>query len=245
MAIIALTESIREALDNNNFAIGIFIDLKKAFDTVEHSILLHKLQHYGIRGIANSLLKSYLENRKHCVNINGKLSSYTISKHGVPQGSVLGPLPFLIYINDLNLCIKQSTTFHYADDTSLICRGNSLKKINKQVNHDLTNLVHWLRSNKISLNTSKTEIIIFRPRYKTIYKKLNFRLSGQKISISTSVKYLGITLDESLTWKPQVSTLLTRLAMSATNASSLSTTHCFNHTLIIAFKILVTLLLRL
>ena len=214
-AIIALTENVGGALDANNFAAGIFIDLQKAFDTVEHSILLQKLNSYGIRGVTNRLLKSYLSNRLQLVSINNTCSTPKITEHGVPQGSVLGPLLFLLYINDLNLCIKHSSTFHFADDTSLIYSGSSLKKINKQVNEDLKNLNLWLRANKISLNTKKTEIIIFRPRNKKIYKKLNFRLSGQRIQLSSRVKYLGVSLDDHLTWTNQVNLLTSKLARAA------------------------------
>ena len=118
-ALFSLTEMIREALDNSNFACGIFIDLQKAFDTVDHQILLKKLEHYGIRGLANNWFKSYLLNRQQFVSINGFNSKNQIMKYGVPQGSVLGPLLFLIYINDLHKAIKFSTVHHFADDTNL------------------------------------------------------------------------------------------------------------------------------
>ena len=171
-AIIALTELVRESLDNNEFAAGVFIDLQKAFDTVDHKILLEKLYHYGIRGPPLRLLKSYLTDRSHYVSIKLANSSTRSIKHGVPQGSVLGPLLFLIYINDLNNAIKNSTTLHFADDTSLICQTKSLKALNKKINQDLSNLTEWLRANKISLNASKTEIIIFRNKTKVIKKIL-------------------------------------------------------------------------
>ena len=105
-ALISLTEDIRKNLDKGNIGCGIFVDLQNAFDTVEHDILLAKLEHYGIRGMANNWFKSYLFNRKQFVSINGHISNQTSVKYGVPQGSVLGPLLFLIYINDLNLPIK-------------------------------------------------------------------------------------------------------------------------------------------
>ena len=211
-AISALTEDIRSALDENEFAVGIFVDLQKAFDTVGHDILLKKLEHYGIRENPLQLFKSYLSGRKQRVNIRGCHSDFLDIKHGVPQGSILGPLLFLIYINDLNKTIIHSKTFHFADDTGLLCRSTSLKKINKMVNHDLARLAIWLRANEISLNTKKTEIIIFRRKGKHINKNLNFKLSGQKLKLSTKVKYLGIILDEHLSWENQVNELCKKLS---------------------------------
>ena len=117
-----------DALDNKSLAIGVFIDFQKAFDTVNHEILLNKLNHYGIRGCINEWFKSYLKDRKQFVSIDGFNSSEAILKHGVPQGSVLGPLLFLIYINDLNQAIKNCLTYHFADDTNLLRIGKSAKK---------------------------------------------------------------------------------------------------------------------
>ena len=145
-ALLHLTETIRNAIDNGKYACGAFVDLQKAFDTVDHSILLKRLSHYGVRGIANTLFKSYLTNRYQSVSIEGNASNNLLIKHGVPQGSVLGPLLFLIYINDLHKTIKHSKIIHFADDTSLINCNSSLKIINQQVNHDLNILYQWLRS---------------------------------------------------------------------------------------------------
>ena len=165
-ALITTTEHIRSALDKNNFTCKVFLDFQKVFDTVNHGILLSKLSYYGVRGIAHDLFKSYLTNRKQHTIINGVSSSALSITHGVPQGSVLGPLLFLIYINDLNHVVKHSTVHRFCDDTNLLYSSSSLKSINKCINHDLKLIVHWLRANKISLNVNKTEIILFR--HKTI-----------------------------------------------------------------------------
>lgn len=130
----------------------------------------------------------------------------------MPQGSVLGPRLFLIYINDLNIAIRHSTTFNFADDTCLLNKNKSLKKLNKQVNEDIRWLVTWLRANKISLNTSKTEIILFRRKHKILSKNLNFRLSCQGIFLKKQVTYLGVILDEHLEWSPHVTELNKKLS---------------------------------
>ena len=210
-AILTLLESIQKALDDGQFACGIFIDLEKAFDTVSHDILLEKLNHYGIRGIANDWFRSYLSDRTQFVSINGFNSDCKTVKYGVPQGSVLGPLLFLIFINDLNIAIKNSETFHFADDTCLLNIKDSIKKINKVVNKDLKFLIQWLHANKISLNVAKTEVIIFRRKKKQLDFDLNLKICGKKLQASSYVKYLGIYLDQYLDWSPHVNHLSHKL----------------------------------
>ena len=210
-ALLSLTEIIKFALDNSNFACGIFIDLQKAFDTVDHEILLRKLEYYGSRGVANNWVKSYLSNRQQFVSINGFKSKQQTMKYGVPQGSVLGPLLFLIYINDLHKAIKYSTVHHFADDTNLLVVGKNLEIIQKQINRDLKLLCNWLRANKISLNASKTELIIFRDPRKKIQRELKIKINGKKLIPCKSVKYLGIYIDCHLNWKTHQSEILSRL----------------------------------
>ena len=213
-ALIDITETIRKALDGNKFACGIFVDLQKAFDTVNHNILLAKLNYYGIRGLPLRWFESYLSNRTQFVSIDGFASTTKVISSGVPQGSILGPLLFLLYINDLNTCIRHATTYHYADDTNLLLVNESIKKLNQQTNHDLSSLVNWLRANKISLNTKKTEIVLFKNKYGRVKKQLNFKINGQKITPVASIKYLGIKLDENLTFQPHHNELALKLSRS-------------------------------
>ena len=187
--LISLTESIRKNLDEGNIGCGIFVDLQKAFDTVEHDILLSKLEHYGIRGLANEWFKSYLSNRKQYVSINGYDSNLADVKFGVPQGSVLGPLLFLIYINDLNQALKFCKVHHFADDTNLIHFSKSVNRLNKHVNLDLKNLTYWLNANIIALNVKKTELVIFKHQRKKLDSPIK---SNSTVKGSTLLNWLNI-----------------------------------------------------
>ena len=197
--LISLTEMIRSTLDNDQFACGVFIDLQKGFDTVDHKILLFKMNHYEVKGILYEWFKSYLTNRQQFTTVTKKQSELSSVEFGVPQGSILGLLLFLIYINDINKAIIFSSVHHFTDDTNILYVSSSLKDINKKINHDLSNLVQWFTANKISLKVSKSELIIFKSHSKQITKHLNFRLSGQKIIPKNHTKYLGIVVDEHLT----------------------------------------------
>ena len=211
-ALIDITENIRTALDNGSYACGIFIDLQKAFDTVNHCILINKLNHHGIRGIANNWFKSYLNNRTQYVSIQGCNSDTEQIKHGVPQGSVLGPLLFLLYINDLNTAINYSSVYHFADDTNLLNINTSPKQLQKQLNIDLTLLYKWLLANKISLNCTKMELIFFhRPGHPITDYSFNIKINGHKIIPSKYIKYLGIYLDSTLSEKHHCELLSVKL----------------------------------
>ena len=194
-ALIDITSKIQTACDKGIFAFGVYVDFKKAFDTVNHKLLLNKLNHYGIRGNELQWLKTYLKVRRQHTTVNSSSSKNAYINYGVLQESFLGPLLFLIYINDLNKAIKYSNVHHFADDTNLLLSDKSLKKINKHINHDLKLLNIWLRTNKISLNASKTEITLFRPKSQSnITKHLTFRI---RIS---EVKYLRLILNEFVSW---------------------------------------------
>ena len=214
-ALVDLTEDIRQAIDDNQFSCGVFIDLQKAFDTVDHDILLKKLEHYGIRSVANDWFKSYLKNRKQFVSILGFDSDLANVTFGVPQGSVLGPLLFLIYINDLHQAIKYCKTRHFADDTNLLIKNSSLKQMKKHLNLDLKKLCNWLKANKILLNSTKTELILFRHPNKHINYDLKIKIGGKQLLQSKSVKYLGIHLDPHLNWSTHVDNLSAKLSRMA------------------------------
>ena len=204
-ALINITENIRKALDDGNIGCGVFVDLQKAFDTVDHQILLAKLNHYGIRGVSNDWFKSYLSNRNQYVSINGYESGLAALNCGIPQGSVLGPLLFLLYINDLNQAIKFCKIHHFADDTNILCVSNSVKKLNKLVNADLKHLANWLNTNKISLDVKKkqTEMVIFKSKQNKFDGDLKIKLCGKKLYPTESVKYLDVKIDTNLSWQYQ------------------------------------------
>ena len=137
-------------------------DLSKAFDTINHEILIQKLQHYGIRGIALEWFSNYLTNRKQIVKYKQTQSQEMVLKTGVPQGSILGPILFLLYINDIENCSKLLSYMLFADDTTVFHSNRCLKTLNITIQHELSKVEDWLNVNKLSLNIKKTEFILFR-----------------------------------------------------------------------------------
>ena len=147
--------------------------------------------------MANNWFKSYLFNRKQFVSINGHLSNQTSVKYGVPQGSVFGPLLFLIYINNLNLAIMLCKLHHFAENTNLLHFSKSVNKLNKYINLDMKNLTDWLNANKISLNVKKTELVIFKHKKKKLECPIRIKLCRKRLYPSNSIRYLGVKIDES------------------------------------------------
>ena len=168
MALIEITDNIKRLLDEKNYVIGIFIDFKKAFDTVDHEILLRKLDCFGIRGRANMFFRSYLTNRRQVTIANGVQSDIDIVKCGVPQGSVLGPLFFLLYINDIYRALGCNAVRFFADDTSLLSSGRNLNDVIIQAKELFHKLYHWCVANKLSINSDKTNFILFHMKNKPV-----------------------------------------------------------------------------
>ena len=156
MAINELYCKIAENLDQKLHTVGIFLDLSKAFDTINHDILLNKLNNYGVRGLANDWIKNYLSGRQQCVLFNNHLSHSVNISCGVPQGSILGPLLFLLYINDLPLCTKIPHFILFADDTNIIFSHENPLTLELIINKELNHISNWFKLNKLSLNIKKT-----------------------------------------------------------------------------------------
>ena len=161
LALIMLIDKIVNARDNGESVLGVFLDFSKAFDTVNHEILLNKLQKYGIRGKCNNWFESYLSNRKQCVCFNGVTSNLQSVQCGVPQGSVLGPLLFLLYINDIKNISSMLFTLLFADDTNVFIHGKDINALFDNMNNEMLKIVQWLNVNKLSINIKKTNYMVF------------------------------------------------------------------------------------
>ena len=213
MPLIILMDKITEALDNGNYVVGIFLDFRKAFDTVDHKILLNKLYSYGIRGIAHDWFSSYLHNRQQFVKFSDACSDCQTVKCGIPQGSILGPLLFLMYINDLPRVSRILLSFLFADDTNLFITGNDIQEMVRVINRELANIVDWLKANKLSLNIDKTNFILFRPKSRPV-TTLDIRIEGTQIQRVTEAKFLGVIIDEKLNWSRHITFIKHKISKS-------------------------------
>jgi len=199
-------------MDKGKTTCAVFVDLSKAFDTADNKILLRKLMYYGIRDKQNSFFESYLTNRKQCTKVNNYSSRFQTIKCSVPQGSVMGPLLFLIYVNDLPCASSFQTTF-FADDTSLHLSHKDIKTLQLNVQNELDKVDTWMRSNRLSINYNKTAYMILTA---TRSHNCNFEISmnGVRIQQTDSIKYLGVIIDNKLSWKPQYSSLCWKLSQA-------------------------------
>jgi len=212
-AALDVKEHIIEYLKENKFVCAVLIDLSKAFDTVEHSILLKKLFCYGFQDTSFDWCQSYLLNRKQQVFINGQLSDILYEQpYGVPQGSVLDPLFFLLYINDIFSVINSSYFHLYADDTIIMQAHKSSDILINNMEEELTHIHDWLILNKLTPNKKKCEAIFFTNQLnskKCGNLKVNFR--GDVLQTKQSVNYLGIHFDNKLSWKNQIKAIKSKI----------------------------------
>ena len=213
LAISKMYDEILNSIDQGMYTCCIFLDLKKAFDTVDHYFLLQKLEIiYGFRGIALDIMKSYVTNRQQYTKIGNKHSTKQNINCGVLQGSSLGPLLFILYINDLPSALLFSSTF-FGDDTLLSMADKNLDTLEKRVNSDLKLIDDWLQNNKLSLNYSKTCYLLFSKHHHiSVNSKFSVHMNHSKIEKSNSVKYLGLLIDDKLNWSAHAQYLFLQLA---------------------------------
>ena len=221
-AALEITDKISSQLDQGKLPLAIYLDLSKAFDTIDHSILLDKLSYYGIKGNSLNWFQSYLSNRKQYVDYNDSSSSLANVYTGVPQGSILGPLLFIIYMNDIAHVTNKFHSILYADDTSLIeplCTfnldiSNRSPVLSDAINTELNLITDWLALNKLSLNAKKTKMMLFHHRQRNISALIpKLYINGLRIDRVTEFNFLGCVLDENLTWKSHIQKIACKIAV--------------------------------
>ena len=212
-AIITLVERVSKALDTGKIVVGVFLDLKKAFDTVDHGILLKKLYAIGIRGNVHKWFESYLNNRSQYVVYNNAKSTVKTITHGVPQGSILGPLLFLLYINDFSRASDLLFSIIFADDTSVFLHGTCYDKLIDILNNELRKISLWLKANKLTINTNKTHYMVFH-RGKIKNEKKPVTLDETEIEPKNNTKFLGIIIDNNLKWNDHISYITNKISKS-------------------------------
>jgi hypothetical protein len=211
-ALLEITNNIRSLLEKGQNVLGLYLDLKKAFDTVNHNILKSKLLNYGIRGNCYDLLSSYLSNRVQMTYVNGVYSAKEFVSTGVPQGSVLGPLLFLIYINDIKNVVTDVSIRLFADDTNIFMHDSDCVKLVFDAKNTLLKLKIWFDANKLTLHLGKTNFTIFHSKHRPNHECCNeFDIDGCSITRTDSTKYLGLIIDDMLSWKQHVTDLCNKL----------------------------------
>ena len=205
-----ITTKIYENLDKSKPIAVTFLDLAKAFDTVDHKILLDKLYNYGIRGKAYKLIQSYLDNRTQKVRLGRCFSDEGQINSGVPQGTILGPLFFILYVNDLLTTMPEHTILSYADDTAIISTGNSWNEVQVGMNNYLKIVADWLALNKLSLNVDKTIYITFGIYYDSVPANFDIFIDKRKLKRVESCRYLGIIFDCNLKWDKHIDFIIKR-----------------------------------
>ena len=217
-AALELIDYATKEIDQNSAAVSIFLDLSKAFDTIDHSILLNKLRYYGVSNTELTWFQNYLGNRTQYVEIDGFASDVLGIKTGVPQGSILGPLLFLIYINDLPVCSQFFKFIIYADDTSLFSslniadQGVSIQDVIANLNIELHKVSTWMALNKLSLNISKSKYMVFHSKYKKINDNFSVYIDDVRIDRVSNFDFLGVVINENLSWKPHTDKIANKVS---------------------------------
>ena len=203
-----LTDDFFNSINEGSISLAVFVDLRKAFDTVNHEILLKKIGQYGIRGQNLRWCIDYLANRSQVTLANGKRSSDNVIKCGVPQGSVLGPLFFIIYVNDMQAALNGAKSQLYADDTVIYASGNSAEEVAARLQPELDLFTKWCRENKLSLNVKKTKQMNFGTRHAVKKASIvKLKVDNVQLKVVPTYKYLGFLLDSTLSFNYHVKTV--------------------------------------
>ena len=214
MALLSAVDKITQAIDNKEHTIGLFLDLKKAFDTVNLSILLNKLERVGIRGNPLLWFRSYLTQRTQSVKYGNTISTPRVVTTGVPQGSTLGPLLFILYINDMTNVLKNAYPIMFADDTTLFVSSKSVENALSCLNDDIANLTEWFKANKLSLNLTKTHFILFTASSLVRRSDVSLVIDNHNIERVCNTKFLGVYIDERLSWNVHINHVSLKLRKS-------------------------------
>ena len=211
--IVNFTSDIFESVNKGEYTLAAFIDLKKAFDTVNHNILLEKLNYAGIKNNLLKLIKNYLTNRSQRTICNGKLSEIQDITCGVPQGSILGPLFFILYINDIEEMLGESTFQLYADDTVIYCSDKSIDLAEKRLQNLMNKFYKWCMQNVLTINTKKSKLMVFGTRSKiNRIENVEITINRQNLQFVPTYKYLGFNLDQSLNYKYHLGTVINNIS---------------------------------
>ncbi len=214
-ALIQMCDTLYENMDNGELNGVVFLDIRKAFDSINHTILLHKMKvQFGITNVELDWFSSYLANREQVCIVNGITSTPRKIICGVPQGSILGPLLFLLYINDLPDCLDKTIPCLYADDTQIFSAATDLAELTEKLNHDMNKLREWLIRNKLQHHPTKTKVMYIGSRHnlKTMNDDLSLVINNQPVPREGSFTCLGVKLDETLEWNEHIEMICKKVA---------------------------------
>ena len=198
MAIFDVLKNLYANWNENNFSGCVFVDFSRAFDTIDHNILIEKLKLYGFDEISLKFIKTYMASRVQKPTVNGFTSSQTSVTYGTAQGSILGPLIFILCVNDIFKSLNSDvSTFMYADDTLLVCKSNNISTTNEKAQKALQEMVVWCEENKLSINLSKTKYMVIR--HTKLGQEPQLKIGDYKIGTVSLHEYLGMILDDKLT----------------------------------------------